>query len=224
MKRSPAETRKPLTRSPRTWRRDPAGRRERILAAAAREFGRRGFAQARLDRVARTARVAEGTVYHQFGSKTGLLQALGERYGEGLAAAAFGRLSPASTPDDVSLIVSGIFDYVASSPAPLVAFLLSHGTVEGGIAQDANRRRMLGAIEEVLAGWLRRGAIARLDVGITAELQFGLVETGLRDCFLRHGGERRAAYVEEVTRCLRATLPPPGSGGEGWRRATGSTS
>lgn len=203
MKRPAATARK---RKRRTWRRDPAGRRARILEAAAREFSHRGFRDARLDRVATAAGVAEGTVYHQFGSKAGLLSALGERYGEGLAAAAFGQLGADSTPRDVGLIVRGIFDYVQTTDAPLVAFLLSHSSVEGGIAQDANRRRMLTAIEQVLAHWVDLGLVPPIDVRITAELHFGLVETALRDCFLRRNGEGRDAYVAEVTRCLLGTL------------------
>ena len=44
------------------------------LAAATTEFARAGYGAARVEAVARAARVAEGTVYYLFGSKRGLLR------------------------------------------------------------------------------------------------------------------------------------------------------
>src|SRR5215813_4559513 len=53
-----------------------AARREAILAAALDEFSARGFAEARLDDVARTAGVAKGTIYLHFADKEALFQEL----------------------------------------------------------------------------------------------------------------------------------------------------
>jgi AcrR family transcriptional regulator len=66
--------------SPRPYR---LGRREtsvedtraRLIDAARRVFSEAGFVQASLDDVAKRAGVARATVYYQFGSKTGLLEA-----------------------------------------------------------------------------------------------------------------------------------------------------
>ena len=85
----PAARARPGATRGRSWRQDPEGRRARILAAATREFARRGYRAARLADVAKAADVAEGTVFHLFGSKRELLRAVGERYGRGLATAAF---------------------------------------------------------------------------------------------------------------------------------------
>ena len=57
-----------------TWRKDPDGRRERILAAAARLFGEKRFGSVRSIDIARAAGVSEGTIYHHFGSKQDLLR------------------------------------------------------------------------------------------------------------------------------------------------------
>jgi AcrR family transcriptional regulator len=51
-------------------------RREAILAAALEEFAARGFADARLDDVARRASVAKGTIYLYFRDKEDLFQEL----------------------------------------------------------------------------------------------------------------------------------------------------
>jgi len=190
----------------RGWQRDPEGRRSRILDAAIREFANRGFRRARLERIANAAGVAEGTVYHQFGSKQGLLVAVGERYGEGLARAAFGGLSADPSPNELALIVRNIFAYVRDTDGSLAAFLLAHDPLEVGPAQDANRTAMIAAIEARLSLWVERSLVRPLEPRIAAEIQFGLVESALRDCFLRQGGEGEARYVEEVTRCLAAYM------------------
>jgi AcrR family transcriptional regulator len=70
--------RAPAARSQRPVRR-PRGemdRREAILAAALDEFSARGFANARLDDVARRAGVAKGTIYLYFRDKEALFQEL----------------------------------------------------------------------------------------------------------------------------------------------------
>jgi len=50
-------------------KRDPEGTRRRILAAALKEFAARGFAGARVERIARRARVNKRMLYHYFGNK-----------------------------------------------------------------------------------------------------------------------------------------------------------
>jgi AcrR family transcriptional regulator len=49
---------------------------DRILAAAAVEFAARGYAGARVDRIARRARVNKAMLYYHFGSKQALYRAL----------------------------------------------------------------------------------------------------------------------------------------------------
>jgi AcrR family transcriptional regulator len=49
---------------------------DRILAAAALEFSERGYAGARVDRIARRARVNKAMLYYHFGSKQGIYRTL----------------------------------------------------------------------------------------------------------------------------------------------------
>ena len=49
---------------------------DRILAAAAVEFAARGYAGARVDSIARRARVNKAMLYYHFRSKQGLYRAL----------------------------------------------------------------------------------------------------------------------------------------------------
>jgi AcrR family transcriptional regulator len=194
-------------RGRRTWRQDPAGRRAAILDAATCTFAAEGYRRARVEDIARQAGVAEGTVYHLFASKQGLLRAVGDAYGEGLVRAAFGD-GPVEVQQGqaVAAMVERIFRHVAESGGPLVAFLLSNDPDEGGPAQAANRERMLAAIEDAMRRAIRAGRVSLRDTRVAAELQFCLVESALRDCFLRAGGERQGAYVQEVARALNAYL------------------
>jgi AcrR family transcriptional regulator len=54
--------------------RDPARTQERILAAALHEFAARGFAGARVDSIARRARINKRMLYHYFDDKEGLFR------------------------------------------------------------------------------------------------------------------------------------------------------
>ena len=125
-------------RARRTWRQDPAGRRAAVLEAAARAFATNGYRRARIEDVAREAGVAEGTVYHLFDSKQGLLTAVGADYGAGLVRAAFGEGKLEVRPGpDVEAMVGRIFRHVAESGGPLAAFLLTGDPEAGGPAQAA---------------------------------------------------------------------------------------
>src|SRR5499433_1741561 len=59
--------------------RHPARTQERILAAALREFSEKGFAGARVDRIARRARINKRMLYHYFGNKDGLFREIMRR-------------------------------------------------------------------------------------------------------------------------------------------------
>src|SRR3989304_1481094 len=54
--------------------RHPERTRDRILASALREFANKGFAGARVDVIARRARINKRMLYHYFGNKEGLFR------------------------------------------------------------------------------------------------------------------------------------------------------
>ena len=59
--------------------RDAEATRQRLLDAAAEEFAARGIAGARVDRIADAARSNKAQIYHYFGSKDGLFDAVFDR-------------------------------------------------------------------------------------------------------------------------------------------------
>ena len=97
----------------------------RISAAAAEEFARRGFAGARVERIAASARVNKQLVFYYFHSKRGLFQAVLKRGVSDLESA----LAAISVGDGRPLerlrgILAGLFEFLERHPQ-LVA-LLSH--------------------------------------------------------------------------------------------------
>jgi len=59
-----------------TPERNPQRTRDRILAAALKEFAAKGFHGARVDLIARRARINKRMLYHYFGDKEGLFKAV----------------------------------------------------------------------------------------------------------------------------------------------------
>ena len=59
--------------------RDAEATRQRLLDAAAHEFAARGIAGARVDRIAQAARSNKAQIYHYFGSKDALFEAVFDR-------------------------------------------------------------------------------------------------------------------------------------------------
>jgi AcrR family transcriptional regulator len=68
------KARQPARQNPSA--RDPERTRHSILEAAAREFSDKGLAGARVDAIARRARVNKRMLYHYFGNKEGLFGAV----------------------------------------------------------------------------------------------------------------------------------------------------
>jgi TetR/AcrR family transcriptional regulator len=109
-------------------------RRDRILAAAEREFATQGFSGARVDRIAALAEVNKQLLFHYFGSKAGLYQAA--------VAAALDRAVIHSTPrvqpaERLRHLVGQLQRVTAESPALLALLADSQG--EGDIAGPAEQ-------------------------------------------------------------------------------------
>src|SRR3954470_1376301 len=64
------------TLNPKSASRNPLQSQERILAAALKEFAAKGFAGARVDVIARRARINKRMLYHYFTDKEGLFRAV----------------------------------------------------------------------------------------------------------------------------------------------------
>ena len=141
--------------------RHPERTRERILASALREFSDKGFAGARVDRIARRARINKRMLYHYFGNKASLFREI-------LARKVRERSTWAVTaPADVAESLAFWFDS-ACRDRDWVRLMEweALGSADGAVSGDAERRAAfqegVGQVRERQAGGLLR---ADLDPG-----------------------------------------------------------
>jgi len=125
--------------------RDPERTRGRILAAALREFADKGFAGARVARIARRARINKRMLYHYFGNKDDLFrEILGRKLGERMSWAT-------AAPDDPAGSLAYWFD-VACRDTDWVR-LMQWEALESGVgpvSREGERRRASAwAIDEM---------------------------------------------------------------------------
>src|SRR4029453_7300920 len=129
--------------------------REKVAGAARRLFAEAGFHRVSLDEIARRADVARATVYHQFGSKLGVLGAVGEdseRRAGRAALAELVEIGPVATL--VRDVVTAGCAYWSTDPAlarSIVAFAVTDPQAADLLARhDAGRVRLLNRMVEGL--------------------------------------------------------------------------
>ncbi len=129
---------------------------DRILSAAALEFAERGFAGARVDRIARRARVNKAMLYYHFGSKQELYRTLLRRTFT-LAAARMQAIaaSAGSPADKVDRIIAGVAQLIhehAFFPA-----IMLRDVAEGGARLDRKTLLTLAAVPLAVGGIVQDG-------------------------------------------------------------------
>ena len=132
---------------------------DRILAAAALEFAERGFGGARVDRIARRARVNKAMIYYHFKSKRALYRALlrqmftlvGDRLHQ---IAASDRPSPEKIDDAIALFADMIQQH-AAFPAVML-----REVAESGAHLDAETLKALTRVPRLVAAIVQEGITA----------------------------------------------------------------
>jgi TetR/AcrR family transcriptional regulator len=154
------------------------GSRERLLAAAARQFAARGFAGTSVDRVAAAARVNKAMIYYHFGSKAALYRQILRGMFEAVALRA--RAVAASDADPRAKIASFVEGIAAEAEArPDFPPIWFREVAEGATHVDAAILRqidnVLGALADIIdegaaAGRFRPTSPLVLHMGIVAPL------------------------------------------------------
>jgi TetR/AcrR family transcriptional regulator len=190
------------------------GSRERLLAAAARQFAARGFAGTSVDRIAATARVNKAMIYYHFGSKAALYrEILREMFQAVALRARAAAASDADPADKIRQFVEGIAAEAEVRPDfPPIWF---REVADGGAHVDA---AILGHIHQVVealgniidegaaGGRLRRTSPLALHMGIVGPLLMFFASGPLRMRLARGGiagapdvgRDEIVGYVREV--------------------------
>jgi TetR/AcrR family transcriptional regulator len=132
---------------------------DRILSAAAVEFAARGYAGARVDRIARRARVNKAMLYYHFGSKRGLYrELLHSTFSD--AAERLRRVAAAGDPPAVMMdrAIAAIAD-LAREKSFFPAVMLRE-VVEGGVHLDREVLTALSAVPSAFGEIVAKGVSA----------------------------------------------------------------
>ncbi len=129
---------------------------DRILAVAALEFAERGFAGARVDRIARRARVNKAMIYYHFGSKQGLYRTL-LRDLFSRAAARLREIGQTDLPsgEKVERLVDAMGEFIASHrffPA-----IMMREVADGGVQLDRDTLQALASVPLAVAAVVQDG-------------------------------------------------------------------
>jgi AcrR family transcriptional regulator len=190
-----------------TTPRDSAATRRRLLKAAQEEFTAHGIAGARVDRIASAANANKAQIYHYFGDKDGLFDAVLETFTE----AAVGAVP--IDADDLPGYAARLFDYHFEHPELLR--LVTWARLEGRTTQSTQAQRMTsyqrrveairnaqreGRVTDALSASQILDLIESLAVGWTTTARGLLVdERKLR----RERNAYRAGIAEAVWRIVR---------------------
>lgn len=134
---------------------------ERILAAAAAEFSARGYAGARVDRIARRARVNKAMLYYHFGSKQAIYRAvLREAFAGAAARLETVASGPAEPAHKVEMLVAAFAAFVADH-AYFPAIMLRE-VADGGARLDPATLAALASLPAIVARVMTEGTAPRV--------------------------------------------------------------
>lgn len=148
------------------------GRREAILRAALREFGARGFEGARVERVARRARVNKALLYYHFGNKAKLYEAVLLEWMEILLEEVRRRTSAERGPTEKLAAVAATFEDLVRRHPEYPQILVRELTSGGRNLSPAVLSRLLTllALEGAILEEGRRAGVFRAASPLTLHL------------------------------------------------------
>jgi TetR/AcrR family transcriptional regulator len=147
-------------------RRNPAATRQKLLAAARREFAASGLAGARVDEIAARAGVNKQLVYHYFGDKDALYLAVLEWVYEEIRAQER-TLSLEGLPPEHAIrkLIEHSFDYLAAHPDFIVLLNDENRSgarhVRGSRRLEAMHSPLVSMVDTILKQGVRAGAFRR---------------------------------------------------------------
>lgn len=184
------------------------GTRQAVLDAARDVFFESGYAEASIGAIVERSSVSVGSIYHHFGGKAGLFEALWQTYTETCSFAARNATAAAralGVTDPVELFIAGSLGYLSALSDPGTAKLsriFLPGDCPPGF--DSRARRVQQA-------WVRSNAVALgFENTIEGRLRAAVATAIVGEGEVRYAREADEAALEvvikEVTALLRCVL------------------
>src|SRR5436305_5226515 len=153
-------------------------KRRQILSAAVRVFAAQGYEATRVGDIAKEAGVAYGLVYHYFGSKDAVLEAVfREQWGRLLAAVALAEETGKTASDQLELVVKIVLRAWRDDP-DLVRLLVREITRSPHIQDELDEiGQAFARLERIVARGQQEGTLrADVDARVTAFMLYGAME------------------------------------------------
>src|SRR5438874_179564 len=153
-------------------------KRRQILAAAVRVFAAQGYEASRVGDVATEAGVAYGLVYHYFGSKEAVLEAVfREQWGRMLAAVALAEETGKTAPEQLELVVKIVLRAWRDDP-DLVRLLVREITRSPHITDELDEiGQAFASLQRIIARGQAEGSFrAEVDARLAAWMLYGALE------------------------------------------------
>ncbi|WP_316014597.1 TetR/AcrR family transcriptional regulator [Roseobacter sp. HKCCA0434] len=147
--------------------------RARLIAAGRAAFAQKGYAEASMDDFTGAAGLTRGALYHNFGGKTGLLQAVIEQIdGEMLARMAE---ESARHDDPWAAFLAEYRAYIRMALEPEIQriVLLDGPAVLGDPSRWPRQLACLDRVRDLIAGLIEDGIVQPVDLGMAAALLNG---------------------------------------------------
>jgi TetR/AcrR family transcriptional regulator, fatty acid metabolism regulator protein len=182
-------------------------KRRLILDAAVRVFARQGYEASRVGDIATEAGVAYGLVYHYFGSKDAVLEAVfREQWGRLLAAVMLAERTGETAPEQLALVVKIVLRTWRDDPN-LVRLLVREITRSPHITDELDEiGEAFGSLQRMIVRGQAEGTFrADLDPQIAAWMLYGGLEEVLTGWVLGQlpdTAEALAAAERELTATL----------------------
>jgi len=180
--------------------------RSALLSAGRQQFAREGYACAEVGQIAAEAGVTTGAIYHHFGSKKGLFQAVAEELEAEILAAA----AAADGADAWQRLRAGfdrLIDVCAAQDMQRIIFVEAPQVIGPEAWREIELRYAYGAMRTVLEGLMAAGVVRRCPVDLVARLLLALLGEAAAE--LAHAGrdkQTRAQVADMVAAMLDALL------------------
>jgi AcrR family transcriptional regulator len=153
-------------------------KRQQILSAAVRVFAAQGYVATRVGDIAKEAGVAYGLVYHYFGSKEAVLEAVfREQWGRLLAAVALAEETGETAAEQLELVVKIVLRTWRDDP-DLVRLLVREITRSPHIQDELDEiGQAFASLERIVARGQEQGTLrADVDPRLAAWMLYGALE------------------------------------------------
>jgi TetR/AcrR family transcriptional regulator len=188
-----------------------AASRDRLLAAAAAEFAARGFAGAKVDRIAAKARLNKAMIYYHFDNKTALYREILVGVFSTIADAVAAVPDGGTPEDQVRLFVRAVAHEAWSRPhfAPMWLREMADGGGHVDAAVVGQLRRVLQVLNGIIARGVARGVFHPVhplvvQLGIVGPLLMFAVSAPVRARFARHGEQMASPERSDVLKHIEA--------------------